>query len=118
MNHKFKSEFNSVGPEELSLLSGTIDMDEKFIGGKPRHHNGVRHKGGKATAKQSIFVAIQRQGSVFPEPVDTVKKDTISPIIDAVADTSADWMTDKSYVFKQTGNDIDCDRANYFENGI
>jgi transposase-like protein len=89
--------------EELPLLSGTIEMDEKFIGGKPRHHYGVRHKGGKATAKQSIFVAIQRQGPVFPVPVDTVKKDTISPIIDAVADTSADLMTDKSYVFKQTG---------------
>jgi hypothetical protein len=61
------------------------------------------HKGGKATAKQSILVAIQRQGPVFPVPVDTVKTDTISPIIYAVADTSADLMTDKSYVFQQTG---------------
>ena len=89
--------------KELPLLSGTIEMDEKFIGGKPRHRYGVRHKGGKATAKQSILVAIQRQGPVFPVPVDTVKTDTISPIIDAVADTSADLMTDKSYVFQQTG---------------
>jgi hypothetical protein len=67
------------------------------------HRYGVRHKGGKATAKQSILVAIQRQGPVFPVPVDTVKTDTISPIIYAVADTSADLMTDKSYVFQQTG---------------
>ena len=89
--------------KELPLLSGTIEMDEKFIGGKPRHRYGVRHKGGKATAKQSILVAIQRQGPVFPVPVDTVKTDTISPIIYAVADTSADLMTDKSYVFQQTG---------------
>jgi transposase-like protein len=90
--------------QELPLLSGTIEMDEKFIGGKPRHRYGVRHKVGKATAKQSIFVAIQRQGPVFPVPVDTVKKSTVTPIIDAVADTSADLMTDKSNVFKQTGN--------------
>ena len=89
--------------DQLPALSGVIEMDEKFFGGKPRHHYGVRHKGGKASAKQSIFVAIQRQGPVFPVPVDTVKKDTISPIIDAVADTSADLMTDKSYLFKQTG---------------
>ena len=88
---------------ELPLLSGTIEIDEKFIGGKPRHRYGVRHKGGKATAKQSILVAIQRQGPVFPVQVDTVKKSTIAPIIDAVADTSADLMTDKNYVFKQTG---------------
>jgi len=89
--------------KELPLLSGTIEMDEKFIGGKPRHHYGIRHKRGKATAKQSIFVAIQRQGPVFPVPVSTVKTDTITPIIDAVADTSADLMTDKSHVFHQTG---------------
>jgi hypothetical protein len=89
--------------KELPLLNGTIEMDEKFIGGKPRHRYGVRHKGGKATAKQSIFLAIQRQGPVFPVPVATVKKDTICPIIDAVADPSSDLMTDKSNVFKQAG---------------
>jgi len=89
--------------KELPVLSGTIEMDEKFIGGKPRHRYGVRHKGGKGTAKQSIFVAIQRQGPVFPVPVDSVKKSTVTPIIDAVADNSADLMTDKSNIFKQTG---------------
>ena len=89
--------------KELPLLSGTIEMDEKFIGGKPRYHFGVRHKGGKATAKQSILVAIQRQGPVFSVPVDTVKRETISPIIDAVADMSANLMTDKSHVFHQSG---------------
>ena len=89
--------------KELPLLSGTIEMDEKFIGGKPRYHHGVRHKGGKGTAKQCILVTIQRQGPVCPVPMDTVKTDTISPIIDAVVDTSADLMTDKSYVFHRTG---------------
>ena len=88
---------------ELPLLSGTIEMDEKFIGGKPRHHYGVRHKSGKSTAKQSILIAIQRQGPVFSVPIDTVNTDTISPIINGVADTSADLMTDKSYVFRPTG---------------
>jgi hypothetical protein len=56
--------------------------------------------------KQSILVAIQRQGPVFPIPVDTVKNDTISPINDAVADPSADLMTDKSFVSQQTGSSL------------
>ena len=89
--------------KELPLLSGTIEMDEKFIGGKPRYHFGVRHKVAKGTDKQSILVTIQRKGPVFPIPIDTVKKDTISPIVDAVADTSANLMTDKSYVFHHAG---------------
>ncbi|MBT8370322.1 MAG: hypothetical protein KJO34_05125 [Deltaproteobacteria bacterium] len=53
--------------------------------------------------KQSILVAIQRKGPVFPVPVDTVKKDTISPLVDAVVDTSANLMTDKSYLFHHAG---------------
>jgi len=53
---------------ELPFLSGIIEMDEKFIGGKPRHHNGIRHKGGKATAKLSVLVTIQRQGPVNYDP--------------------------------------------------
>ena len=88
---------------ELPALSGVIEMDEKFIGGKPRHHYGVRHKGGKATVKQSILVAIQRQGAVFPLPVQSVKTATIMPLVDAVTDSNSVLMTDKSYVFHQAG---------------
>jgi len=40
--------------KELSLLSGTIRMDEKFIRGKPRHLYGVRHKGGKAKLPSKV----------------------------------------------------------------
>jgi hypothetical protein len=32
--------------EQLPALSGIIEMDEKFIGGKPRNHYGKRQKGG------------------------------------------------------------------------
>jgi transposase-like protein len=87
----------------LPPLSGVVEMDEKFIGGKPRYRFGVRHKGGKATGKQSVLVAVQRKGPVYSEPVDSVKTATIMPIIDDVIDSSADLMTDKSYVFHQPG---------------
>jgi transposase-like protein len=87
----------------LPPLSGVVEMDEKFIGGKPRYRFGVRHKGGKATSKQSVLVAVQRKGAVYSEPVESVKTATIMPIIDDVIDSSADLMTDKSYVFHQPG---------------
>lgn len=97
----------------LPPLTGTIEMDEKYIGGKPRYHHGVRHKGGRGTAKQCILVAIQRQGPVHPVPVDTIKTDTISPVIEAVIDTSADLMTDKSYLFHRTGKQFASHRSVY-----
>jgi transposase-like protein len=102
MGHAIRIMMNNWAAE-LPPLNGVIEMDEKFIGGKPRHRYGVRHKGGKATAKQSILVAVQRQGSVVPVPVETVKTATIMPLIDTVIDKAADLMTDKSYVFHQPG---------------
>lgn len=89
--------------EQLPALSGIIEMDEKFIGAKPRHHYGIRHKGGKGSAKQSILVTVQRQGPVFPLPVQSVKTATIMPVVNAVTDPNSALMTDKSYVFHQPG---------------
>ena len=37
---------------EISLLSGVVEIDEKYLGGKPRSQEGVIHKRGKGTEKQ------------------------------------------------------------------
>ena len=34
------------------VLSGIVELDEKYIGGKPRYQPGVTHKRGKGTEKQ------------------------------------------------------------------
>jgi hypothetical protein len=88
---------------DLPQLTGVIEMDEKFFGGKQRYHFGVRHKVGKGTKKQSVLITTQRQGSVRPISVDSVKADSIIPIVDAIAEPKADLMTDKCYVFQRPG---------------
>ena len=98
---------------QLPVLSGTIEMDEKFFGGKPRYRYGQRHKRGKSATKQSILVTVQRQGPVVPVPVDTVKTVTIEPIVDAAIDTRAELMTDKSHVFHQTGKQFSSHQSVY-----
>ena len=90
--------------KELPLLSSTIEIDETFFGGNPRFHYGVRYKDGKGTSKQNILVAIQRQGPVFPVPVNSMKTDHITPIIESVADTSANLMTDRGSFFTDQEN--------------
>lgn len=35
-----------------SLLNGIVELDEKYIGGKPRYKSGIQHKRGRGTAKQ------------------------------------------------------------------
>jgi hypothetical protein len=40
------------GSELLPPLSGIVELDEKYIGGKPRFEHGVKHKRGRGTEKQ------------------------------------------------------------------
>ena len=40
------------GSELVPALSGIVELDEKYIGGKPRYEKGVTHKRGKGTDKQ------------------------------------------------------------------
>lgn len=40
------------GSELVPALCGTVELDEKYVGGKPRYQKGVVHKRGKGTAKQ------------------------------------------------------------------
>src|SRR3546814_14013291 len=44
------------------LLSGTVELDDKFFGGAPRFKKGVKHKRGKGTKKQLIGIAAHRLG--------------------------------------------------------
>jgi hypothetical protein len=40
------------GFEIVPALCGIVELDEKYIGGKPRYQKGVAHKRGRGTAKQ------------------------------------------------------------------
>ena len=42
----------SSGSEQEPLLNGVVELDEKYLGGKPRYRVGVKHKRGRGTAKQ------------------------------------------------------------------
>jgi transposase-like protein len=98
---------------ELPPLQGIIEMDEKFFGGKPRYQANVHNKRGKATQKQSILIVIEREGTVRPIPVASVKTATIMPAVNAFADTQAALMTDKSYVFQRAGKQFSSHQTVY-----
>jgi hypothetical protein len=40
------------GSELVPALSGIVELDEKYFGGKPRFEHGVKHKRGRGTKKQ------------------------------------------------------------------
>ena len=45
-------EMMAPGSELQPGLSGIVELDEKYLGGKPRFEHGVKHKRGQGTKKQ------------------------------------------------------------------
>jgi hypothetical protein len=51
MGHAIRAMMDT-GSDRIPFLSGIVELDEKYIGGKPRYRPGVRHKRGRGTEKQ------------------------------------------------------------------
>ena len=81
---------------DIPMLKGIVEVDEKFIGGKPRYADGFSHKRGKGTTKSQILVTTERLGSVYSNLIESDKVTELKPLLDRLVDKSAHLMTDKS----------------------
>ena len=55
--------------EQHNLLTGIVEMDETYVGGKPRKGtkgdgDGGKHKTGRGTKKAPVVGAVERGGNV------------------------------------------------------
>ena len=90
-------------PEGKPKLSGIVELDEKYVGGKPRYQHGVSHKPGKATKKQAVFVAVQRHGPVCSTLIAGDKTSDIEPVVKRFVEPSAHLMTDHNTAYHHIG---------------
>ena len=58
--------------EQRELLTGLVEMDETYIGGKPRKGTGP-HKRGRGTKKTPVVGMVERKGSIKAEVVKNRK---------------------------------------------
>lgn len=76
MMHRIRAAMKDDG----KLLAGIVEMDETFIGGKPRKGNrrdddtpgGDTSKRGRGTDKEAVVGIIERNGRVKAKPVDKI----------------------------------------------
>jgi transposase-like protein len=92
-------------PDNAPLLAGVVEMDEKFIGGKPRFQKHVINKRGKGTKKAGVFIAVERQGQVRTAPIPNDGYDALSPLADAFVRKDAHLMTDGNPTYRRIGQD-------------
>lgn len=76
------------------LLNGIVEVDETYVGGKPRPNQDRPHKRGKGTDKQLVFVATERHGKVRSAPIESDTISELKPLFDNFISKDASLMTD------------------------
>lgn len=103
MAHRIR---HAMSKEPLAgLLQGTVEVDEAYVGGKPRKQAGPKQKSppnqranqstmGRGTKKTPVVALIERGGRAVAKPTIDATAKTLSPIARANVDLSATLMTD------------------------
>src|SRR5207245_6063969 len=82
-------------------LTGTVECDETYVGGKPR--NKGESKRGRGTRKTPVFAAVERQGEIRRHVVTDVTGETLQDAIREVVDAQARLITDDFPAYKGIG---------------
>lgn len=81
-------------------LSGIVEADETYVGGKPRKKGEPGQRGRSTDKKTPVLAVIERGGELRSAPSVNVKGETIAAFLTAHVDRSAVLMTDQyvSYI--------------------
>jgi transposase-like protein len=85
------------GPVDGPKLSGTVEVDETYVGGKPR--GGAKGRVGRGTKKAPVVALVQRDGEVRTIAVNRVTASNLSKHVEKYVDPKSRLITDefKSY---------------------
>jgi transposase-like protein len=90
----------------LGQSGGTVEVDETYVGGKPRKGTGP-HKRGRGTKKTPVVALVERDGRVRAHPVKRVDAATLKGAIRENVDRSARIMTDELSSYGGIGAEFD-----------
>lgn len=100
MAHRIRHAMETT-PDEM--MGGVVEIDETYVGGKPRHHAGEILKKGRRTgpdAKTPVLALVKRDGEVRTKVVADVTKDKLKRFIDANLLRNCTVNTDQFVLYK------------------
>lgn len=83
-------------------LDGTVEVDETYVGGKPRH-KGPHNKRGRGTKKQPVVALVERDGRIKSRVVANVKGSTLKAAIRESVESTATIITDENSGYRGIG---------------
>jgi transposase-like protein len=96
MNHRIREAMRE-GPV-LKLFEGIVEVDETYIGGKPRKGDSKR-KRGRGTTKQPVLVLVERDGRARAKPIENTTAKTLKNEIAVHVAKEAVVMTDELHSY-------------------
>lgn len=89
--------------EVAGRLSGVVEVDEAFIGGKPRFRHAVKNKRGRGTGKPIALVAAARSGQARAVLIPNTQGRTMKPLMECWIDPNPVLITGKSSSYRKIG---------------
>jgi transposase-like protein len=98
---------HAMSKEPLAgLLKGTVEVDETYVGGKPRKGTG-KHKKGRGTKKVPVVALVERGGRIRAHKIESVNAKTLKRAIRENVDHSSAIMTDEWRAYRGIGKEFD-----------
>ena len=103
MAHRIRHAFPIAG-----ILSGDVEADETYVGGKPRKVPGKqgKNKKGRGTRKVPVVVLVERNGRSRAVPTTDAKAKTLAPLLRENIDQSARLITDEWRPYIKIGREF------------
>jgi transposase-like protein len=98
MLHRVRFAMANSAPE---MLSGDVEVDETYVGGKPRYKG--HNKRGRGTKKQPVMAMVERGGKVKTKPVANVTAKTFKQVIRDNVHPSATILSDENSAYTGIG---------------
>jgi len=103
----------ATDPESAPKLSGDVEADETYVGGRPRHRqsrdkwDGKKLKVGRGTDKAPVFAVVERGGNVRASTIPSVNKNNLYAELRASVDLeNARLLTDEFRLYNQIGREF------------
>jgi transposase-like protein len=93
--------YGMTEPDPQEKLTGTVETDETYVGGKPRYKGD--NKRGRGTKKTPVLAMVQRPGNVRARVITNITAKTLKREMLKAIDTSAHLCTDELKTYRNIG---------------
>jgi len=100
--HRVRWAMQEEGHEDGSPLNGTVEADETYVGGRPRHRSRANIKG-RGTDKPCVLALVERGGRVKTKIIPTVNAANVQSFIRENVARDSRIMTDEYAAYMGIG---------------